>query len=74
MAFIALVETPDDNRGRFIAPDCDTALAELSRRFPIGATVAEKLRRGDVVTTESYRIQLIPLQSSPPKRQQRLFD
>jgi hypothetical protein len=74
MPFLTLVETPEDNRGRFVSDTTEEAIQELSRRFNVGTTVAEKLRRGDVIATESYRLQIVPLETAPPKRQQKLFE
>ncbi len=74
MPYLTLVETPEDNRGRFITETTEEAIQELSRHFNVGSTVAEKLRRGDVIATESYRLQVVPLETAPPKRQQKLFE
>ncbi len=73
MAVVALVETPENNRGRFLAASVDEAIEELARHFPVGATVAEKLSRGDVITTDSHRLAIRPLEASPKARQQTLF-
>lgn len=73
MSVVVFVETPDNNRGRFIADDPEAALRELSRQFPIGATVAERLRKGERIVTEQYTLCLRPLQTEAPKRQKQLF-
>ena len=73
MAVVALVETPENNRGRFLAATIDGALEELGRHFPIGASVADKLRRGDVIVTDSYCLAIRPLETAPKARQQTLF-
>ena len=73
MPVVTFVETPDDNRGRFLAASYGEAIEVLSQRFPIGASVAQKLARGERVSTESYTLQIRPLETAPPKRQQALF-
>ena len=73
MTVVALVETPENNRGRFLAASIEDALVELGRHFPVGASVAEKLRRGEVITTDSYRLAIRPLETAPKPRQQTLF-
>jgi hypothetical protein len=73
MAVVAVVETPENNRGRFLAASIDDAIEELGRHFPIGASVAEKLRRGDVVATDSYRLAIRSLETASKARQQTLF-
>jgi hypothetical protein len=70
---IALVETPDNNRGRFIAPSVDAALEELGRQYPVGKSVADRLRRGEKVITDSYTLALAELDSGIRKKQQSLF-
>lgn len=73
MSLVVFVETPDNNRGRFIADSYETAIKELSRQYPIGNTVAERLRRGERIVTEQYTLAIRPLESEPPKRQKQLF-
>ena len=73
MAVVAVVETPENNRGRFLAASIYDAIEELGRHFPIGASVAEKLRRGDVVATDSYRLAIRSLETASKARQQTLF-
>jgi len=73
VSIIALVETPDNNRGRFIAPSVDSALEELGRHYPVGKSVAERLRRGEKVVTDSYTLALLELDSGSTKKQQSLF-
>lgn len=73
MPVVVLVETTDSNRGRFLADSSEEAVKELSRHYPIGSSVAQKLVRGASISTDSYTLQILPLQTSPPKRQQALF-
>ncbi|MBI1310779.1 hypothetical protein GC176_05675 [bacterium] len=73
MPIIALFETPDNNRGRFIASSVDVAFDELARQFPIGKSVADRLRRGEKVVTDSYTLALVELDAGTKKKQQSLF-
>ncbi len=73
MSVVVFIETPENNRGRFIAENADSAIAELGRRFPVGATVADPLRKGERVVTDSYTLAVRPLQTAPEKKQQTLF-
>lgn len=73
MPVVVLVETSDNNRGRFLAASSGDAIEVLSRQYPVGASVAQKLIRGDRVTTDSYTLQIRPLETAPPKRQKALF-
>lgn len=73
MPVVALIETADNNRGRFVAESVDLAIEELGRHFPVGLTVAERLRKGERVVNDSYTLALRPLETEPPKRQQTLF-
>ena len=73
MAVVALIETADNNRGRFVAASVEDALEELGRHFPVGATVAERLRKGERIVNDSYTLAIRPLETEPPKTQQSLF-
>ena len=73
MAVVALIETADNNRGRFVAASVEDAIEELGRHFPVGATVAERLRKGERLVNESYTLAIRPLETEPPKTQQSLF-
>ena len=73
MPIIALVETPDNNRGRFIASSVEAAIDELGRHFPVGKSVADRLRRGEKVVTDSYTLALAELTTGTRKKQQSLF-
>lgn len=73
MPVVVLVETSDNNRGRFLAASHGEAIDVLSRRFPVGSSVAQKLTRGEKVSTDSYTLKICPLETAPPKRQQALF-
>jgi len=73
MPVVVLVETPDNNRGRFLAASSGEAIDVLSQSYPVGASVSQKLARGDRVSTESYTLQIRPLETAPPKRQKALF-
>lgn len=73
MPVLVLVETLDNNRGRFVADSLDAALLELSRQFPIGSTVAERLRRGERIVTEQYVLAVRPFEAAAPPRQRTLF-
>lgn len=73
MPIIAFVETPENNRGRFIAASVDAALEELARQFPVGKSVADRLRRGEKVVTDSYTLALAELDTGTNKKQQSLF-
>jgi len=74
MPFLVLAETHDNPRGRFLAETFESATSELARSFPLGTTVTERLRKGEIVATDSYRLRVIPLEASASKRQQTLFD
>ena len=65
MPVVVLVETSDNNRG--------DAIEVLGRHYPVGASVAQKLTRGEKVSTDSYTIKICPLETAPPKRQKALF-
>ena len=73
MPVVALIETADNNRGRFVAESVDAALKELSRHYPVGATVADRLRKGERVVNDSYTLAIRPLETEPPKKQRSLF-
>ena len=73
MPVLALVETTDNQRGRFLASTFEDAIRELSRNFPVGATVTDRLRRGEAIVTDAYRLRIVPFEASTPKRQQSLF-
>tara|TARA_R110002072_G_scaffold145459_1_gene291883 strand:+ start:40811 stop:41032 length:222 start_codon:yes stop_codon:yes gene_type:complete len=73
MPVVVLVETPDNNRGRFLAASPGEAIGVLGRHYPIGASVAQKLTRGEKVSTDSYTLKICPLETAPPKRQKALF-
>lgn len=73
MPVLALIETADNNRGRFVAASVEDAIEELSRQFPVGSTVAERLRKGERIVNDSYTLAIRPLETEPPKRQQSLF-
>ncbi len=73
MSVIALVETSENNRGRFIAPTVEAALDELGRHYPVGRTVADRLKRGEKVVTDSYTLALVELDAGNTKKQQSLF-
>ena len=49
MPVVVLVETSDNNRGRFLAASPGEAIDVLSRHYPVGASVAQKLTRGEKV-------------------------
>lgn len=70
MPFIAIVETTDDNRGRFLAATAEEAIAELGRHFPVGSTVADRLQKGERIVTDAYTLALLPLEAEPPRKQQ----
>jgi hypothetical protein len=73
MPFVTLVETSENNRGRFISETMDEALAELGRHYPVGATVTDRLKKGDRVITDSYTLAIVALESGPAKKQRLLF-
>ena len=73
MPFVTLVETSENNRGRFIAETFEAAIAELGRHYPVGATVVDRLKKGERIVTDSYTLAIVPMQSTPTKRQQLLF-
>lgn len=73
MPVLVLVETSDNNRGRFLAASHGDAIDVLSRHYPVGSSVAQKLTRGEKVSTDSYTLKICPLESAPPKRQKALF-
>lgn len=73
MPFLVLAETQENPRGRFLADSFDAATTELARFFPLGATVIERLRKGEMIATDSYRLRVIAFEASAPKRQQTLF-
>jgi hypothetical protein len=73
MPVVALIETADNNRGRFVAASVEDAIEELARHFPVGATVAERLRKGERIVNDSYTLAIRPLETEPPKTQQSLF-
>ena len=73
MPYIAVAETAENNRNRFIAGTIDEAITELGTLFPIGKTVEERLRKGERIITDGYTLVIIPLASAPPKKQQSLF-
>ncbi len=73
MPFLVLAETQENPRGRFLVESFDAATQELARFFPLGATVVERLRKGEMVATDSYRLRVQSYESTPPKRQQSLF-
>ena len=58
MPVVVLVETPDNNRGRFLAASPGEAIGVLGRHYPIGASVAQKLTRGEKVSTDSYTLKI----------------
>lgn len=74
MSFLVLAETQDNPRGRFLVETFEAATTELARFFPLGTTVIERLRKGELIATDSYRLRVIPFESAAPKRQQSLFD
>jgi hypothetical protein len=73
MPVVVFVETPDNNRGRFVAASHADAVAVLSRHYPVGASVAQKLARGEKVSTDSYALKICEMETAPPKRQKALF-
>lgn len=73
MPVMVLVETSDNNRGRFFSESHADAIEVLRRYYPVGASVAQKLTRGEKVGTDSYSIRICRLETAPPKRQQALF-
>lgn len=73
MPVVVLVETVGNNRGRFLATSTEAAVEELSRHYPVGSSVAQKLARGETVSTDSYTLQIRTLETVPLKRQQALF-
>lgn len=73
MPVMVLVETSDNNRGRFFADSPADAVEVLSRYYPVGASVAQKLARGDKVSTDSYILRICRMETTPPKRQKALF-
>lgn len=73
MPFVTLVETSENNRGRFITETLDEALAELGRHYPVGATVADRLKKCERVVTDSYTLAIVPMESAPAKKQRTLF-
>jgi hypothetical protein len=73
MPFVTLVETSENNRGRFISSTMDEALAELGRHYPVGASVADRLKKGERVVTDSYTLAVVALESGPAKKQRLLF-
>lgn len=73
MPIIALVETPENNRGRFIADSVDAAIEELRQQYPVGASVADRLRRGERVVTDSYTLALLDLDTGRSHKQPSLF-
>lgn len=73
MPVVVLVETSDNNRGRFLAASHSEAIEVLGWHYPVGASVAQKLTRGEKVSTDSYTLKICPLETAPPKRQKALF-
>ena len=73
MPVVVLVETSDNNRGRFLAASSTEAIEVLSQYYPIGASVPQKLTRGEKVSTDSYTLKISTLETAPPKRQKALF-
>lgn len=73
MPYIAVAETAEDNRARFLAESIEDAIAELGTMFPVGKSVEERLRKGERVVTDGYTLAVLPLASAPPKKQQTLF-
>ncbi len=73
MAVVALIETADSNRGRFVAASVEDAIEELGRHFSVGASVADRLRKGERIVNDSYTLAIRPFEVEPPKRQQSLF-
>ncbi len=73
MPVVVLVETSDNNRGRFLAASHGGAIDVLGQHYPVGASVAQKLTRGEKVSTDSYTLKICPLETAPPKRQKALF-
>lgn len=73
MPYIAVAETAEDNRARFIAETLDEAIAELGTQFPVGKSVEDRLRKGERVITDGYTLVVLPLATSPVKKQQSLF-
>ena len=47
MPYIAVAETAEDNRARFLVDTIDEAIAELATEFPVGKSVEERLRKGE---------------------------
>lgn len=73
MPYIAVAETAEDNRARFLAETLDEALAELGTQYPVGKSVQDRLRKGERVVTDGYTLAVLPLAAAPPKKQQMLF-
>ena len=73
MPVVVLVETSDNNRGRFLAATHSEAIDVLSQHYPVGSSVAQKLTRGEKVSTDAYTLKICPLETAPPKRQKSLF-
>ena len=73
MSYIAVAETAENNRNRFITETIDEAVIELGTLFPVGRTVEERLRKGERIITDGYTLAILPLASAPPKKQQSLF-
>lgn len=73
MPYIAVAETAEDNRARFLAETLDEALTKLGTQFPVGKSVQDRLRKGERVVTDGYTLAILPLAAAPPKKQQSLF-
>ncbi len=73
MPYIAVAETADDNRARFLAETLEEAIIELGTQYPVGKSVQDRLRKGERVVTDGYTLAVLPLAASPPKKQQTLF-
>jgi hypothetical protein len=73
MPYIAVAETAEDNRARFLVDTIDEAIAELATEFPVGKSVEERLRKGERIVTDGYTLAVLPLAAAPPKKQQTLF-
>ena len=73
MPVVALIETTDNNRGRFVADSVEAALEELARHYPVGSTITDRLRKGERIVNDSYTLAIRPFETEPPKKQQTLF-
>lgn len=70
---VVLVETADDVRGRFLADSVNEAIKELANRFPVGAKVADRLRRGERIVNDAYTLAICWDSTVPPKSRTDLF-